>query len=98
MKSTSSGGRSRFTHSIIFHANFDKHSVSFDVLSTIDVLVRSKFPRAKAGVFAGLGSAKKRLVFRTDVRFDCKRDVLSFGKVCVLIQKIKRGAISERPG
>lgn len=98
MKSTSTGGRSRFTHSIIFHANFDKHSVSFDVLSIIDVLVRSKFPRAKAGVFAGLGSAKKRLVFRTDVRFDCKRDVLSFGKVCVLIQKIKRGAISERPG
>ena len=98
MKSTSSGGRSRFTHSIIFHANFDKHSVSFDVLSIIDVLVRSKFPRAKAGVFAGHGSAKKRLVFRTDVRFDCKRDVLSFGKVCVLIQKIKRGAISERPG
>ena len=98
MKSTSTGGRSRFTHSIIFHANFDKHSVSFDVLSIIDVLVRSKFRRAKAGVFAGLGSAKKRLVFRTDVRFDCKRDVLSFGKVCVLIQQIKRGAISERPG
>ena len=43
--------------------------------------MRSKFPGTEAGVFAGLGSAEKRLVFRTDVRFYCEHDVFPFGNV-----------------
>lgn len=77
---------SRFTHSVAFHNNLDKHCVIFDVFSFLDVFVRSKFSRAEARIFVGPGPAKKRLVFRTHIWFNWKHNVFPFRKVFVLIQ------------
>lgn len=89
--------RSRLAKSVAIHDNFNKHGIIFNVRSFLNVLVRSELPGPKAWIFVGPGSTKKCLVLWTHVWLHGKRDVFSFLKVWVLIQKVERSPVVVRP-